>query len=558
MLFSSPQRYIILFHSATIYRNFSLIIFPTLASHNRSLVNFYKKSLGLLKKIDLLCLRFKSNQFSIHDTFLYTTNMKITKILSALTIGVILAFQASAETWNLDGSDYEMTLTASRTLAEGVTHKTIKLSGASQLEVQLIEVDMTSDKVDLLTNKSRNIDPDLKIKVSEDRLYKKNLSDQRKEVIEAGQQPIVGINGDFFTNYGMLGNQFSNGTIIRCDKTSYPVWYMTADRRFGMGDFPLKATARATYSACDGTVAEYPVGSINNYRDENYLTIFTPAPGRTTGTNKYGYELYAELIEGEVGIKGKCKFRIVDDPDSHVRCNSSLDEYYVLSGHGYGGLFLTAKWNGANKILNDKSTGRPYPHLVAGDIVEVTFSTEIPDANIKEMIGGNPVILLNNEVQNTQDALDHLVNREPRTCIAYTNDNSKFFLAVVDGRRKGEAEGCTSRQLACIMKNAGAENAFNLDGGGSACMLDALTDKVLNKPTDGFAQGIYDLQRATQNSLWVVAKRGTSAIDDVAVDLNDENAPVEYYNLQGVRVYNPAAGLYIRRQGNNVAKTILR
>ena len=38
----------------------------------------------------------------------------------------------------------------------------------------------------------------------------------------------------------------------------------------------------------------------------------------------------------------------------------------------------------------------------------------------------------------------------------------------------------------------------------------------------------------------------------------DENAPVEYFNLQGVRVAEPAAGLYIRRQGNNVAKVMVK
>ena len=37
----------------------------------------------------------------------------------------------------------------------------------------------------------------------------------------------------------------------------------------------------------------------------------------------------------------------------------------------------------------------------------------------------------------------------------------------------------------------------------------------------------------------------------------DTEAPVEYYNLQGVRVENPANGLYIRRQGNNVSKVVL-
>ncbi|MDD6281516.1 MAG: hypothetical protein PUA76_07525 [Bacteroidales bacterium] len=43
-----------------------------------------------------------------------------------------------------------------------------------------------------------------------------------------------------------------------------------------------------------------------------------------------------------------------------------------------------------------------------------------------------------------------------------------------------------------------------------------------------------------------------------AVEAEDADAPVEYYNMQGVRVMNPGQGLYIRRQGNRVEKVALR
>lgn len=50
---------------------------------------------------------------------------------------------------------------------------------------------------------------------------------------------------------------------------------------------------------------------------------------------------------------------------------------------------------------------------------------------------------------------------------------------------------------------------------------------------------------------------GTGAIDNVAVDNN--NAPVEYFNLQGVRVNEPVAGqIVIRRQGNEVSKLLVK
>ena len=53
-----------------------------------------------------------------------------------------------------------------------------------------------------------------------------------------------------------------------------------------------------------------------------------------------------------------------------------------------------------------------------------------------------------------------------------------------------------------------------------------------------------------------LATKDDSAISNIIAD--DANAPVEYFNLQGVRVENPANGLYIKRQGNTVTKVIVK
>ena len=47
---------------------------------------------------------------------------------------------------------------------------------------------------------------------------------------------------------------------------------------------------------------------------------------------------------------------------------------------------------------------------------------------------------------------------------------------------------------------------------------------------------------------------GTTDIEGVDAD---ENAPIEYYNLQGVKVENPEKGIYIKRQGTTVTKVML-
>ncbi len=48
----------------------------------------------------------------------------------------------------------------------------------------------------------------------------------------------------------------------------------------------------------------------------------------------------------------------------------------------------------------------------------------------------------------------------------------------------------------------------------------------------------------------------SSAID--AVEAAEANAPVEFFNLQGVRVTVPANGIFIRRQGTKVEKVVIR
>jgi hypothetical protein len=49
-----------------------------------------------------------------------------------------------------------------------------------------------------------------------------------------------------------------------------------------------------------------------------------------------------------------------------------------------------------------------------------------------------------------------------------------------------------------------------------------------------------------------------SGVSVVPADVEVEDAPVEYYNLSGVRVDGSIPGLYIRRQGNKVSKVIIK
>lgn len=54
---------------------------------------------------------------------------------------------------------------------------------------------------------------------------------------------------------------------------------------------------------------------------------------------------------------------------------------------------------------------------------------------------------------------------------------------------------------------------------------------------------------------FLFGENGTVKVNSVNAD---ENAPVEYYNLNGMRVENPANGIFIRKQGSNVKKVAIK
>lgn len=53
--------------------------------------------------------------------------------------------------------------------------------------------------------------------------------------------------------------------------------------------------------------------------------------------------------------------------------------------------------------------------------------------------------------------------------------------------------------------------------------------------------------------------KASSAVENIFTESSaDADAPVEYYNIQGMRVINPAAGIYIKKQSNKVSKVYIR
>ena len=68
------------------------------------------------------------------------------------------------------------------------------------------------------------------------------------------------------------------------------------------------------------------------------------------------------------------------------------------------------------------------------------------------------------------------------------------------------------------------------------------------------------VQKSYTSGTFTLSALKISDSDLTGIDVinSDNDAPVEYYNLQGIRIDNPAAGLYIKRQGNTTTKVLIK
>ena len=162
-------------------------------------------------------------------------------------------------------------------------------------------------------------------------------------------------------------------------------------------------------------------------------------------------------------------------------------------------------------ILSDTAKRRPY----ASNIPVVALHDSIADPSFKflkasngfykwkmqTVVGGGPALVQNGAVNISNNIERKFAGKaindlHPRTAMGYTKDN-KLIVFVCEGRAENAA-GLSLTQLAEILKNLDCEEALNLDGGGSTCML--INGKPTNTPS---AKGV---QRPVP-SVFMIMKR---------------------------------------------------
>lgn len=110
--------------------------------------------------------------------------------------------------------------------------------------------------------------------------------------------------------------------------------------------------------------------------------------------------------------------------------------------------------------------------------------------------------------------------------------------------------------------NEGTTWLIEVEDNGEVMIYNVLTDAIVSQSKGAQGTWYTNIAPAVEeegneyNYPVLYVQKKADSVEGIAID--NTNAPVEYFNLQGVRVANPENGLYIRRQGTEVRKVLVK
>ncbi|NIK55298.1 phosphodiester glycosidase family protein [Kribbella shirazensis] len=151
-----------------------------------------------------------------------------------------------------------------------------------------------------------------------------------------------------------------------------------------------------------------------------------------------------------------------------------------------------------------------------GDKVDVEYGLRPDAADVAAGVSGNYQLVKDGKVPDTVPDAD----LAPRTAIGFDAGGSRMILLTVDGRATG-SRGLSLKEMGQLMVSLGADDALNLDGGGSSTMLARTPGKagpdVVNDPSDGG-------ERLVPNGLGLLPVKGTGNLTGFRIESTGTSA----------------------------------
>lgn len=161
---------------------------------------------------------------------------------------------------------------------------------------------------------------------------------------------------------------------------------------------------------------------------------------------------------------------------------------------------------GTSVLLGREAGADALAGLVPGDAVTVAYRPRADFGDVVVAVGGGQVLVADGGVRHFTDG--DTVTATSRTAVGFSADGRTMYLVAIDGKQT-DSRGMDLNELGAFMKALGAENALNMDGGGSTTMAARLpgesTTGLVSSPSDGS-------ERQVANGLGLFAAPGSGTV----------------------------------------------
>ena len=372
------------------------------------------------------------------------------------------------------------------TLAQGVTHARL-VRNAGPWVIHVVQVDLRRADVQVR-----------QVRAHDQLTTRERVSAMAARRIAAGERVLAAVNADFFDlasgaseNNVVLDGEWWKG--VRVTESPYDTYdnvhaqfAMTSGGRLLLDRFAFDGWAWLPH-------ASFPVLTVNAPTSGTYegTTLWTPRYGAATPRDTVRKP--SELTLAPAGRRA--------DTLLYVRRGSAKgggtaipSDGAVLSAFGARAAAVDSTADGDTvRIL---LAAAPWPAVPQ----PATARTAAPAL----IIGGWPRLLRDGaNVAARAPSEEGTISRNaemrhPRTGVGFSRDSATLFLVTVDGRQAASA-GMTLVEFAALMKELGAWDALNFDGGGSTTLV--VGDKVTNVPSDQTGE------RAVGSALFIVKRQ---------------------------------------------------
>ena len=403
--------------------------------------------------------------------------MKKRFLRGALVLGLTAAFAISPlhikEIQAAPAIHYEVTETTQLT-RNTYLHRNLRITSAGLVDISVLEIPLNDP---YLAVSAFNSNTEIGLKQSTTRILTDNNA-------------MAGVNGDFFglagTHSVPLGFELINGHMSIQNGVNR---YANNSASFLVGeDGAFIDYIRPEVSLLLNGERTFYVPTVNMVTDLNWPSFLT-----------FGYTRSTASIDARLGRS----YKLVVWADTIT----AITHYSV-----------DVPFNGFVVIMSPEDFYENEHLFYIGQTAEMNVSANVDLEAVNVAISGTNRILHNGQVAA---AANRGQSREPRTLLGLDVTGTRLILMTIDGR--GHSIGASLPEAAQYMRDFGAHNAINLDGGGSTTMAARLPGNsalsVVNTPSGGS-------QRSVINTIGFVNNSTMGPVTTMTINSAQRNIPV--------------------------------